>query len=409
MVKDTRSRPKRILLLTFYLRPDLSAGAFRASALVEALAEESGGSVHIDVMTTVPNRYGSYSVGAPAHEVNGPVTIHRFRVPGHRSGMADQSISFAAYAWQAYRTARRHHYDMVVATSSRLMTAALGARVAARQRAPLYLDIRDLFVDTMGDLLSGKPLRHVLPLFRQLEAQVFRSAARINMVSEGFQTYIHARAPHVPAVFVPNGIDPEFITGSFTKEKPNPKPLIVYAGNIGEGQGLHCILPEAARRLAGRADFLIVGDGGARARLEQALVERRITNVSLRPPVPRDQVVELYREADVLFLHLNRHRAFEKVLPSKVFELAATGKPILAGLSGYARNFVESNIRGALVFEPCDADGFVSAFEALPRGPIARDEFIRQYSRHAVSTRLAKDILAVMQQPHGESVPCGSL
>jgi len=397
------------LLLTFYLRPDLSAGAFRASALVEALAEESGGSVHIDVMTTIPNRYGSYSATAPAHEVNGPVTIHRFRVSGHRSGMADQSISFAAYAWQVHRKARRRHYDLVVATSSRLMTAVLGARLAARRRAPLYLDIRDLFVDTMGDLLSANPLRHVLPLFRHLETRVFRSAARINIVSEGFEAYISARAPRVPIVFTPNGVDPEFINRSFTKERPNLRPLIVYAGNIGEGQGLHHILPEAARRLAGRADFLVVGDGGARARLEQALMERRITNVSLRPPVPREQVVDLYREADILFLHLNHHRAFEKVLPSKVFELAATGKPILAGLSGYARKFVESNIRGALVFDPCDAGGFVSAFEALPRGLIARDEFIGQYSRQAVSTRLARDILAVLRQSHGENVPCGSL
>jgi len=32
-------------------------------------------------------------------------------------------------------------------------------------------------------------------------------------------------------------------------------------------------------------------------------------------------------DADVLFLHLNAYKAFEKVLPSKIFEYAATGRP----------------------------------------------------------------------------------
>ena len=53
-------------------------------------------------------------------------------------------------------------YDLIFATSSRLMTAALAAWVSRRSGAPLYLDIRDLFVDTMNDVLSSR----VAPLFR---------------------------------------------------------------------------------------------------------------------------------------------------------------------------------------------------------------------------------------------------
>ena len=43
---------------------------------------------------------------------------------------------------------------------------------------------------------------------------------------------------------------------------------------------------------------------------------------------------------DVLFLHLNDYSAFRKVIPSKIFEYAATGKPIVAGVSGYAAEFL---------------------------------------------------------------------
>ena len=52
-----------------------------------------------------------------------------------------------------------------------------------------------------------------------------------------------------------------------TGSKPKPSssirniPQIVYAGNIGDGQGLERIVPDAANRLEGYAQFKIVGDG----------------------------------------------------------------------------------------------------------------------------------------------------
>ena len=47
----------------------------------------------------------------------------------------------------------------------------------------------------------------------------------------------------------------------------------------------------------------------------------------------------------ILFIHLNAYPAFEKVLPSKIFEYAATGKPILAGVSGYSADFIRNNLK----------------------------------------------------------------
>ena len=63
-----------------------------------------------------------------------------------------------------------------------------------------------------------------------------------------------------------------------------------------------------------------------------------------------------------MFLHLNDFNAFEKVLPSKIFEYGATEKPILAGVSGYAKKFIDSEIINCATFNPCDS---VQAFNAL--------------------------------------------
>ncbi len=393
----------RILLLSFYFRPDLSAGSFRATALANALVEQGGNDVEVDVLTTLPNRYHSFSVEASEEELLGGIHIRRFKLPAHQSGMLDQSRAFISYARQVFGALRGRSYDLVFATSSRLMTAALGALVSKRLAAPLYLDIRDIFTDTMQDVLAGRALRHIIPIFKVVERYALRSAAKINIVSEGFEDYFRALVPDRRFSIFTNGIDDDFLHVSFVNPKPNPLPIILYAGNVGEGQGLHRVVPEAARRLEGYAEFLIVGDGGARTDLESALSKAGVGNVRIEHPVTRSVLIDLYRQADFLFLHLNDHEAFHKVLPSKIFEYAATGKPILAGVKGYARKFIEDNVENATVFDPCDVKGLVDAIGLLRPGVISREDFIRRFSRSNISAAMARDILALLSAEQRKS------
>lgn len=393
----------RILLLSFYFRPDLSAGSFRATALANALVEQGGNDVEVDVLTTLPNRYHSFSVEASEEELLGGIHIRRFKLPAHQSGMLDQSRAFISYARQVFGALRGRSYDLVFATSSRLMTAALGALVSKRLAAPLYLDIRDIFTDTMQDVLAGRALRHIIPIFKVVERYALRSAAKINIVSEGFEDYFRALVPDRRFSIFTNGIDDDFLHVSFVNPKPNPLPIILYAGNVGEGQGLHRVVPEAARRLEGYAEFLIIGDGRARTDLESALSKAGVGNVRIEHPVPRSVLLDLYRQADFLFLHLNDHEAFHKVLPSKIFEYAATGKPILAGVKGYARKFIEDNVENATVFDPCDVKGLVDAIGLLRPGVISREDFIRRFSRSNISAAMARDILALLSAEQRKS------
>ena len=138
---------------------------------------------------------------------------------------------------------------------------------------------------------------------------------------------------------ITNGID-QYFYKKFDKTSDKGKELkIVYAGNLGDGQGIEHIIPEAANKLKGVASFKIIGSGGKKNTLAQILLKLNCTNVELKEPIKRDQLIKEYASADVLFLHLNDFPAFEKVLPSKIFEYAASGKTIVAGVSGCSRNF----------------------------------------------------------------------
>ena len=79
-----------------------------------------------------------------------------------------------------------------------------------------------------------------------------------------------------------------------------------------------------------------------------------LDNVEFLPPVGREQLVQHYQQADILFLHLNDVPAFKRVLPSKIFEYAVLDKPIVAGLSGYSAQFIVDNIGHAFLFKPFD-------------------------------------------------------
>ena len=390
----------RILFLSFYYEPDLSAGSFRSAALVKALAERLGQGDCIEVLTTQPNRYQSFSRGTPAVELSPGLQIRRFQLPVHRSGFLDQSRAFAAYAWQVFRFVRGRQYDLVFATSSRLMTAFLGALVSRWKHVPLYLDIRDIFVDTIQDVLSPWSARALLPAFQAVEGFTMRRAARINLVSEGFRTYFEQRYPGKSYGFVPNGIDEEFLDFDFApaEKKSGTRLVVLYAGNVGEGQGLHRIVPGLAALTRATHEFWIVGDGGARGKLEAAV--EGLENVKIMPPMDRNALLSLYRQSDILFLHLNDYPAFRRVLPSKLFEYAATGKPVLAGVSGHAAEFL-SRLPSVAVFAPCDLQAGLAALISLEIEPVSRKDFVKAFRRTRLMRLLATDILAGAQAGRG--------
>ena len=392
-------------MLSFYYAPDLSAGSFRTTALVDALMKLRQPGLEVDVLTTSPNRYGSFASDAPEVEQHDGLTIRRLALPRHTSDVAGQARAFGVFARGVLAELRGRRYDLVYGTSSRLMTAALAAVAARRCGARLYLDIRDIFTDTIGDVFPSSYSWALKSAFQRLEGWTVRSADKVNLVSNGFRDYFAARYPEVPLGFISNGIDPEFQVPPDAAAAAQAVPAghytgpirVVYAGNIGEGQGLHVVLPGIARRLAGRATFRIIGDGGRRAQLESALAQTGCDNVELLAPVPRSRLIEEYRSADVLFLHLNDYDAFRKVLPSKLFEYAALGKPVWAGVAGYAADFIRAELENAAVFPPCDVEAAVACLETLRLLHTPRPAFVARYRRERLMGDLVRDLMAVAE------------
>jgi glycosyltransferase involved in cell wall biosynthesis len=383
----------KILYLTFYFEPDLCAGSFRNTTLVKEISRmvDSGDSIH--VITTMPNRYKSFSEEALSYQIEGNIEINRIKLSGHKSGFFDQGLAYRAYFFNVLRLIKNRDYDLVFASSSRLLTATTGSMVSRIKRIPLYLDIRDIFVDTLQDVIKNRIVKSPLIfLLRRLENFTFSRAKHINLISGGFEDYFK-KYTDTKYSFFPNGIDDEFLDAVVENTPINDPFIITYAGNIGEGQGLEKIIPQAAKILGPRYRFIVIGDGGRRKVFEETLDSQGITNVELRPPTNRSELIEYYNKSHFLFLHLNNYKAFEKVLPSKIFEYGALNKPIIAGVGGYAADFVKNNLSNYILFSPGNVNDMVTQLENYTYQSGVRTQFRTNFSRKAINLQMAKSIL----------------
>lgn len=385
---------KRVLYLTFYFEPDLCAGSFRNSPLAKELALQLNGKTQVDVISTLPNRYSSFSLEAKSEEVIDNLIIRRIKLPIHKSGFFDQILAFKDYYFQTKKIIKDSNYDLVFASSSRLFTAFLGYQIASKRKIPLILDIRDIFTDTLNDVLPNKLLKFfLLPLLTFLEKRIFNYASHINLISAGFKSYFEVfKNPSYS--FFTNGIDAEFIyEKDFHECLPTSPITITYAGNIGEGQGLHKIIPKAASLLGDGYLFRIIGDGGTKDLLESAVKELNVNNVKIEKPVRRDELIEIYKKSHFLFMHLNDYKAFEKVLPSKVFELGAFPRPIIAGVNGYSREFINKYVPNSILINPTDYTELYNALKSYKYSIVQRKDFISKFDRRNINKDLAAEII----------------
>src|SRR5690606_22453286 len=245
--------------------PDLCAGSFRNSPLLEELARQAAEkNISIHVLTTLPNRYSTFSQEAPAVEEEGNVKIERIAIPQHQSGIKDQSFSFKTYYTEVKKRVKHQHYDMVFASSSRLFTAFLGYSIARSRNIPLYLDIRDIFVDTINEVLKNPVIKvGAIPFLKFIEKKTFGYAKHINLISGGFKPYF-SEYQDATSTYFSNGVDDVLIEENKKAQAYSPsqgKKRIVYASNLGAGQGLHTVVPQAAKHLGDNHESHIIGDG----------------------------------------------------------------------------------------------------------------------------------------------------
>jgi len=367
-----------VLFLVDNFPPESNALAVRTFEHARVWVGRGAG---VTVITGVPNSpsgrvYPGYRNRLRSVEVMDGIRVVRVWtfVTANR-GTVRRSLDYLSFMLASVPAAVAERPPDVVVGSSPQLLAALGASWAARlRRVPFVLELRDLWPESLEAVGAGSRAMN-LGLAR-VAAVLYRRASRIVCVTESFRRILVERGvdPRKIAV-VRNGVDVELFARGDARDLTraslgvgNDEFVVSYLGTMGMAHGLEVVLDAAAATLHEPIRYLFVGDGARAADLRELATRRGLTNVTFVGRVPRERIPALLAASDAVLVHLRDAPLFETVIPSKIFEAMAAGKPLIHGVRGESAEIVEAAGAGITV-APGSAGEIAAAARRLRQDP----------------------------------------
>lgn len=245
--------------------------------------------------------------------------------------------------------------------------AALLGRFLANGNS--WLHIQDFELDAAFELGILKS-RRIYMIAAKFEKWIINKFDRVSTISEKMLERLTEKGVAKDSgILFPNWMDsrviyPDNVVSGYRDQLkiPHNHVVILYSGNLGKKQGLEVVV-HLATELASRNDlhFVICGDGAAKGELQKLAAGAE--NIIFFPLQPSGKLNELLNMADIHILP-QRADAEDLVMPSKLTNMMASGRPVIAtARKGTQIDYVVKEC--GIVIEPGNMDAFVGAVTAL--------------------------------------------
>ena len=318
---------KVVNFLTSHFLPENTAGTNRVLAYVKEL--EKNYKVNVITLTErgkqQKNEKVSFSENVDIYYVN------------QKNYNTEKFFSRAL--WEIYYIkklvdrANKIESDLTIATSPFMFMIPVLALVGMGKRV---IDIRDL---TWEYIEANSKFKSIIKkAITQLMQRSLGSYDYVVVTNDYERDWVLGSGANDNIIKIANGIEQSrYEELSQIKISEDTPFTITYTGNIAIGQNVQ-VLVDGAKDLPD-VKVNIVGEGTSYKALREYVKRNGIKNVEFFGKVSRDEILGFYQNSTVLYAQLNEQ--FKSAMPSKLYEYAATGLPILYGGVGEAVKFVD--------------------------------------------------------------------
>ena len=250
--------------------------------------------------------------------------------------------------------------DLIWGTTPPLFQVITAWILARLKRAVFLVEVRDLwpyFAVAVGVLKNPILIR----FSEGLEGFLYHRADCVMVNSPGFVGHVRERGAQ-NIHLIPNGVDINMFdpmaTGESFREAHGLKDrfVVIYAGAHGMSNNLEVILHAAdSLRENDSIQFLLIGDGKEKHKLEAQARDLQLEHVQFHPSVPKREMREVLASSQACIAILKPLEAFKTTYPNKVFDYMAAGRPVILAIDGVIRQVVKEAEAGIFV-HPGDSD-----------------------------------------------------
>lgn len=340
---------KKILIITQNFYPEVGSGANRMTRIAQYLTKHG---MEVTVLTTDPN-YPNRNLYENVEKNDEKLGIHRVirietKVTNYTKNMFKRLALYLEMTKKLMQAIKKleTEIDIILITSPPIFMAFAGWYAKKKMKKPLIVDIRDLWPDSLAGVRVFSN-QWLLKIAYKLEAFMYKIADALIINSEGFLTDVKKKVDNQkPIAFMPNSLCQEefdFAQANQKEREPNQPWKVIYAGNLGLAQNIHKLL-ELAMEYRGtkHIEFEIMGYGAKAQEIQNQIANLDLPFVKFISGATRDEAWRKIQEGDIAYVTLVDHEVFNHVLPGKIIDYMAMGKPILGDLSGYGAEIIEA-------------------------------------------------------------------
>ena len=372
-------RPLHVLLLNEYFPPDTAATATNAALVAKALAERH----HVTVLAGRPSydpveRHHAYLF---RREEEGNLAIERVGSTAFsRHRMKGRLANYLSYLALATPRALSLNPDVVLAMTDPPVEGIVGALIAKFLGRPFVYNIRDLYPEMA---LAGGILRCGFWSDRWEEShrRALRQAARVIVLGEDMRERIMEKGVDSARIMVIRDAVaiseiPAVNEATVREIRAGFRFLIVHAGNLGF-YGPWETLVRAARMLEPHGIGLVfIGEGSMKKRVQDAA--QSCQSIRFLPFFSVSEIPAVMAAADLHVVTIKRGLE-GMVVPSKLYNILAHGRPILAIATEKAEvTRLVQRYECGIASDPDDATQIAHAVESLLQTPERLDHMSRQ-------------------------------